>query len=134
MNHNHIDSLITDKPLKLLSSVQKFSVKNHKEVPNFSLSKAVDLIDKLDTIYVRLGIDNFRNKYTLVYGKRGSPHIFHVFDETDVNIIATIIMHKDNSIEVKCNKFNFHAKNISDLRNNYSVDYLNNDLTWHINN
>ena len=134
MKHNHIDNLITDKPLKLLSSVQKFSVKNSKEVPNFSPSKAIDLIYKLNIIYTRLGIDNFRNKYTLVYGKRGSPHVFQVFDETDVNIIATIIMHKDNSIEVKCNKFSFHAKNITYLRNNYSVDYLNNDLTWHINN
>lgn len=129
-----LNGLITDKPLKLLSSVQKFSVKNSKEVPNFSPSKAMDLIYKLNTIYTSLGIDNFRNKYTLVYGKRGSPHVFQVFDETDENIIATIIMHKDNTIEVKCRKFNFHAKNITDLRNNYSVDYLNNDLTWHINN
>lgn len=132
MEHNHIKNLVTDKPIKLISSVQKFSVKNYKELTNFSLSKVIDLIDKLDTIYSRLGIDNFRNKYTLVYGKRGSPHVFQVFDETNENIIVNIIMHKDNSIEVNCKKYAFHAKNITDLRNNYSVDYLNNDLTWHI--
>lgn len=133
MNPN-LNDLITDNPIKLLTSVKGFSIKNYKEIKNISFSKVIDLTDKLDVIYTRLGIDNFKNKYTLIYGKRGLPHIFKVFNETEEKMIATIIMHKDNSIEVECEKYIFHAKNITDLRNNYSVDYLNNDLTWHINN
>lgn len=128
-----LNGLITDKPIKLLTSVKGFSVQNYGEINNISISKIVELVDKLDVIYTRLGIDNFRNKYTLIYAKRGLPHIFKIFNEKE-EVIATINMHKDNSIEVNCKKFNFHAKNITDLRNNYSVDYLNNDLTWHINN
>lgn len=123
---------ITKYPTIFADTNRKLSINNYDSVKNINFDKVYELLDILGSIYLYVNIDDFRHPYTLNYPKRGKPYEFTIYESNLKDVLATILIHKDNKIEIICNKYHIKANNLTDIRKNYSVDYSNNDMTWSV--